>query len=154
MNTTERQQLLARYAGGYEAVLDALRGITEQELDRGAEAGGWTPRQIVHHLADSETTSYIRVRRLLAEEQPVILSYDEELFARRLHYNRPIDASLEVLRAVRRATLSLLERLNEAEWARRGSHSEQGPYGVEDWLEIYAAHAHDHAEQIRRARAG
>lgn len=154
MNTTERQQLLARYAGGYEAVLDALRGITEQELDRGAEAGGWTPRQIVHHLADSETTSYIRVRRLLAEEQPVILSYDEELFARRLHYNRPIDASLEVLRAVRRATLSLLERLNEAEWARCGSHSEQGPYGVEDWLEIYAAHAHDHADQIRRARAG
>jgi len=151
MDATERGQLMARYAEGYEAVIDALQGITETELDQQA-ADGWTCRQIVHHLADSETTSYIRVRRLLAEDQPVIQGYDEELFARTLHYNRPIATSLEVFRAVRRATMSLLERLTEADWARAGTHSEQGRYGVEDWLTVYANHGAEHAAQIRRAR--
>src|SRR6185437_716530 len=139
MDATERRHLLERYAEGYDAVTDALQGITERELDQQA-ADGWTPRQIVHHLADSETTSYIRVRRLLAEDQPVIQGYDEELFARTLHYDRPIGSSLEVFRAVRRATVSLLECLTEADWARTGTHSEQGRYGVEDWLTIYANH--------------
>ncbi|HXT37766.1 MAG TPA: DinB family protein [Chloroflexota bacterium] len=153
MDATERRHLLERYAEGYDAVTDALQGITERELDQQA-ADGWTPRQIVHHLADSETTSYIRVRRLLAEDQPVIQGYDEELFARILHYDRPIGSSLEVFRAVRRATVSLLERLTEADWARTGTHSEQGRYGVEDWLTIYANHGAEHAAQIRRARGG
>ena len=151
MDATERGQLIERYAAGYEAVIDALQGITERELDH-QTAGGWTPRQIVHHLADSETTSYIRVRRLLAEDQPHIQGYDEELFARTLHYDRPIATSLEVFRAVRRATVSLLERITEADWARAGTHSEQGWYGVEDWLAIYAHHGAEHAAQIRRAR--
>src|SRR5579883_1572222 len=115
--------------------------------------GGWTPRQIVHHLADSETTSAIRLRRLLAENQPVIQGYDEELFARKLHYDRPIGASLELLRAVRAASAELLDWLTEEEWTREGTHSEQGSYSVEDWLRIYAAHAHDHAAQILSVKA-
>ena len=98
-------------------------------------------------------TSAIRLRRLLAEDRPVLGAYDEEEFARRLHYDRPLDASLEVLRAVRAATAELVERLGDAEWAREGTHGDSGRYSVDDWLEIYAAHAHDHADQIRRARA-
>ena len=151
MDATKRRQLIERYAEGYDAVTDALQGITERDLDQQKE-DGWTPRQIVHHLADSESTSYIRVRRLLAEDQPLISAYDEELYARVLHYDRPIAESLEVFRAVRGATVALLERLTESEWARTGTHSEQGRYGVEDWLAIYATHGHDHAAQIRRAR--
>jgi hypothetical protein len=61
---------------------------------------------------------------------------------------------LNVLRAVRAASLELLESLSPAEWARTGSHSESGPYSVERWLEIYADHAHDHAEQIRAGLRG
>ena len=82
----------------------------------------------------------------------MLTGYDEEEFARRLYYDRPIDASLEVLKAVRSASAAILHRLNEEEWAREGTHSESGRYTVEDWLRIYAAHAHDHATQIRRAR--
>jgi hypothetical protein len=151
MTETERADLIARYAAGYEAVVDALDGITDEELDAGG-TDGWTARQVVHHLADSETTSYIRLRRLLAEDQPVIVGYDEEQFARRLHYHRPIAASLEVLRAVRLASAELLAELSDAEWSRAGTHSDSGGYDVETWLQIYAAHAHDHAEQIRRVR--
>jgi hypothetical protein len=83
----------------------------------------------------------------------VITGYDEGEWARRLHYDdRPIGPSLAALAAARSTTADLLERLTEAEWARAGTHTESGAYGVERWLDIYAAHAHDHAAQIRRAR--
>jgi hypothetical protein len=65
--------------------------------------GRWSAREIVHHLADSEMTAAIRLRRLLAEERPAIQGYDQEEFARRLHYDRPHEASLELFRAVREA---------------------------------------------------
>jgi hypothetical protein len=98
--------------------------------------------------------STIRLRRLLAEDEPLIDAYDETEFARRLHYERAVDASLAVFGAVRVANLDLLERLTDEEWVRAGTHSEDGPYSVERWLQIYADHAHDHADQIRRAREG
>jgi len=98
-------------------------------------------------------TSAIRIRLLLAEERPQLSGYDEELFARRLHYSeRPLEGSLEAVRGARSSTLALLEVLSEEEWAREGTHSESGRYSVTDWLQIYAAHCHDHADQVRRAR--
>ena len=153
MDEARRRALIEQYKDGYRVVTEALEQITEAELDARPGTGGWSAREIVHHLADSEMTSAIRLRRLLAEDRPEIMGYDEEEFARRLYYDRPIDASLEALRAARRTTAAILERLTEAEWAREGTHSESGRYTVEDWLEIYAAHAHDHAAQIRAARA-
>jgi hypothetical protein len=153
MDPSDRDELIARYEDGPEAVRRALSGITDAEFDSSPGVSEWTARQIVHHLADSEMTSAIRLRQLLADEDPVIVGYDEEEFARRLFYDeRPIDASLEALGAARRTTAELLHRLSEDQWARTGTHTESGPYGVETWLRIYAAHAHDHAEQIRRAR--
>ena len=107
---------------------------------------------MIHHLADSEAMAYIRLRRLLAEDTPVIRGYDEPEWARRLHYDRPIEASLAVTAAVRASSLELLETLTPAEWARTGTHSESGAYGVERWLRIYAGHTHEHADQIRKAR--
>ena len=107
----------------------------------------------MHHLADSEMRSAVRLRQLLAEDRPVIQAYDQEDYARRLFYDRPIDASLEVFRAARASTAELLDRLSSDDWRREGSHPEHGAYTVERWLEIYADHAHNHATQIRRARA-
>jgi hypothetical protein len=149
----DRVGLLDRYASGYDDVVDALRGAADGDLDR-APDGGWSARTVVHHLADSEATAYVRLRRLIAEDDPLIVAYDEELFARRLHYDRPVEPSLAVLRAVREASLQLLRSLDPAEWERSGRHSDSGAYGVDDWLRIYASHAHDHADQIRRARRG
>jgi hypothetical protein len=154
VEAVQRQELIARYRDGYQVVVDALGGITEVEMDADA-LDGWTVREIVHHLADSEMTSAIRLRRLLAEENPVIQGYDEEAFARRLYYRqRPIDASLAALRASRESTATILDHMTEADWQQAGTHSDSGPYTAETWLEIYAAHAHDHAAQIRRARGG
>ncbi|HLA67808.1 MAG TPA: DinB family protein [Acidimicrobiia bacterium] len=146
-----RIALLNKYRTGYTAVAGALTGASEADLDRSPGPGEWTARTVVHHLADSETHAFVRLRRIIAEDDPIIIGYDEAEYARRLHYDRPIAASLEVLRAVREASLQLLERLTPDEWDRSGTHSESGPYSVDDWLRIYAGHPHDHAEQIRGA---
>jgi hypothetical protein len=154
MATTGRETQLTRFRSGYQDVEDALRGAGDVDLDRNPGGDEWTARQIAHHLADSESMAYIRLRRLIAEDSPVIQAYDEPEWARRLHYDRPIETSLAVLKAVREASLQLLERLTPDEWARSGTHSESGSYSVEDWLRIYSEHSHEHADQIRRARAG
>ena len=150
----DRLALLGRFRTGFDDVVDALAGITPDELDRRPAGSDWTAREIAHHLADSEATAYVRLRRLLAEDDPVLQGYDESEYARRLHYDRPIEPSLAVLRAVRTASIQLLEALTPDEWERAGTHTDSGAYSVEDWLRIYAGHAHDHADQIRRARRG
>jgi hypothetical protein len=154
MEFVERQDLIRQYRDGYRAVTAALTSLTDAELDKRPAAGAWTAREVVHHLADSETTSYLRLRKLLAEDSPTVEAYDEAHYARVLHYDRPIEPSLQVLRAVRQSTADLLDVLEPHEWERGGVHSASGPYRVETWLRIYAAHAHDHADQIRRAREG
>lgn len=151
----DRTELLRQYVAAADEVRHAVEHLSDDDLDRRPTDDpehGWTARQIVHHLADSEMTSAIRLRRLLAEDDPVIVGYDEAEFARRLHYDdRPIGPSLDALAAARATSAQLFERLTEADWARTGTHTESGSYGVEDWLRIYAAHGRDHADQIRRA---
>jgi DinB superfamily len=152
MDRQRRDELVARYRAGAAEVDAAIAGATDAELDAVPPDGGWTARMVVHHLADSEANSYVRVRTLVAEDAPTIQGYDEAEFARRLHYDRPVEASLAVFRAVRASTSDLLGRLGDEDWDRAGTHTESGAYSVDDWLEIYAAHAFDHADQIRRAR--
>jgi hypothetical protein len=154
VSAVARDGPLERYATGAADVDDAIAGITDAELDLRPSSGEWTAREIVHHLADSESMAYIRLRRLIEEDEPLIAGYDEPEWARRLHYERPIEPSLAVLRAVRTASHQLLTTLTPHEWARTGRHSESGAYGVERWLAIYAEHSHEHADQIRRARRG
>ena len=106
----DRRQLLERYRTGMRAVLDALADITDAELDRPAPDGGWTARDVAHHLADSEANGFIRLRRLIAEDDPVIVAYDQDLYARQLHYDRPIASSLAVLRRSARPAWSCWRR--------------------------------------------
>jgi predicted transcriptional regulator len=154
MDSAERTALIAAYIAGPAAIRASLEGITKAELDARPADGGWTPREVVHHTADSEMTSAIRLRRLVAEDEPLIVGYDGDEFARRLHYDRrPIEPALEAIAGARATTAQILAGLTDAEWGRTGTHSEDGPYGVERWLEIYAAHCHEHAAQITRARA-
>ena len=150
---TDRTALLERFRTGGAAIDAALAEITDAELDRAPANGGWTARQVAHHLADSEAMAYTRLRRLVADAEPVtIQGYDEPRWAERLHYERPIAEAVAVAHAVRAASLSLLESLTPDEWERRGEHSESGTYSVDRWLEIYAGHPHEHAQQIRAAR--
>jgi hypothetical protein len=152
MDSNTRKKLIEQYKDGYRVVAEALVGAADEELDTRPEPHKWNAREIVHHLADSEMTAAVRLRLLLAVDNPQIVGFDQDEFARRLHYDRPHEASIELFKSARRATAEILERLSEAEWSRGGTHTEHGRYTIERWLEIYAAHAHKHAEQILVAR--
>ena len=153
MDRQTRAQLIARYKDGYRVVAAALEGATDAELDAKPAPGKWSAREIVHHLADSEMTSALRLRLLVTEEHAAIRPYDQDECARKLYYNRPIAASLQAFQAARNSTGELLDHMSELDWAKEGAHPEHARYTVEGWLEIYAAHAHNHADQIGRARA-
>lgn len=152
MTASERAQLIEQYMDGYRVIVDALSGADDAALDSREAPGEWSPREVVHHLADSEMTSAIRIRLVLVEDSPQIRGYDQDEFAARLWYDRPIEQSLEAFRFARSSTAELLTRMSDDDWQRRGTHSESGSYSAEDWLRIYAVHAHEHADQIRRAR--
>lgn len=153
MTNEERQALIEQYKAGYSEVLKSLEGFDERSLAAHPIPGKWSAREIVQHLADSEMTSAIRLRKLLTEDDPQIQGYDQELFAATLRYNeRPIEPALDALRGARASTGQLLDTMTEADWSRAGTHSESGRYTAEDWLRIYADHAHNHAAQIRRLR--
>jgi len=149
-----RSALIARYRAAYAVFAQVVAGATDEELDARPFEHEWTVREIVHHLADGELSSAIRLRRLVAEERPAIVGYDEGLYARRLHYReRPIASSLAVIEASRESTATILDHLAADEWARTGTHSEMGEYGVETWLRLYAEHPYDHAGQAARVLA-
>ena len=99
MDRTTRDRLIAAYKDGHRLVVDALAGATDAELAFVPGPGRWSARQVVHHLADSEMTSAIRLRMLIATPAPAIAGYDQDEFARRLYYDRPVQPSLEIGRA-------------------------------------------------------
>ena len=153
MTPEERERLIERYADGYAEVERSLEGFPENRLTSHPIEGKWSACEIVQHLADSEMNSAIRIRRLLAEDNPVILGYDQEDYATRFNYNeRDFAPALDALRGARATTAQLLARMTDEDWRREGTHTESGRYTAEDWLRIYAAHAHNHAAQIRRLR--
>ena len=153
MTVDERRALIAQYKAGVDEVMRALDGFPADRMTARPIPGKWSAAEIVHHLADSEMQRAGRIRRLLAEAHPVIQGYDQAEWAQRLRYQeRPIEPALAAFRAARETTAQLLDGMTEAEWRRLGWHTESGPYHSEAWLEIYAAHAHGHAAQIRRLR--
>ena len=147
MDTGQREQLIQHYMDGARLVRQAVALMSDEELDR-QDPGNWSPRKIVHHLADADMISATRVRRLVAEEDVHIVAYDEALWARRAHYERPIAAALALVDAVRMNTAEFLRSLTDEEWQREGTHSEAGRYTPEIWLQYYAQHAQDHVAQI------
>ena len=153
MTSESRRPLIDRNREGHAELLRALDAVTPEGLDFLPAPAEWTLREIVHHVADSEMIAAIRLRRLLAEDAPVIQSFDQELYAQRLRYDtRPIEAAILAIDAARRTTAEFLDMLGEGQWQRSGTHTERGVYTSERWLELNAGHAHDHVEQIRRNR--
>lgn len=151
----DRQDLIARYRTGYAAVVESLTGITDTELDRRPAPGAWTTREIVHHLADAETRSYLRTREILTGSPALVQAYDQDEWVATLPtYRLPIAASLVTLQAVRASTEQLIDSMTQADWGRSSTHSESGAFSADTWLEWYAVHPHEHAAQIVRARRG
>jgi hypothetical protein len=153
MTPDERRKKIEQYAAGYDEVVASLRGFPPESLVVHPIPGKWSAREIVHHLADSETASALRLRKLLTEEYPLIQGYDQAGYAVLLRYNlRDMAPALDAFRAARATSLQLIETMNDEDWNRAGWHTESGLYTALRWLDIYADHAHNHAAQIRRLR--
>ena len=111
MDTDRRAALVAQYEAGPGVLRGAVDGLGDAELDHRPSDGGWTPREVVHHVADSEMTSAIRLRRLIAEDDPLIVGYDGDEFARRLNYaKRPIEPALSAIEGARTTTANRVAR--------------------------------------------
>ncbi len=153
MTKHEREALIEMYAAGADEVEDALKGFPTAKLTAHPLPGKWSAREIVHHLGDSESTSALRLRRLVAEDKPVIVGYDQDTYAVLLRYNlRDHAPALAAFRAARETTAQILREMSDEDWKREGWHTEMGRYSAETWLSVYAVHAHNHAAQIRRLR--
>src|SRR6266404_8971499 len=114
MTSQERQKLIAQYKEGYSEVARSLEDFPPDSLTAHPIQGKWSAAEIVHHLADSETTSGVRLRRLLVEDRPLIQGYDQEAFAARLNYNnRDMAPALEAFRSARATTAQLFDLMSE-----------------------------------------
>jgi hypothetical protein len=148
---------VAAYQSATQYFLNLAVGTPSELLDLRHE-NGWSARQVIHHMADSEAQSYARLRRLIAEpEGSVIQGYDESAWANcsELGYiDAPVQNSIAVFAAVRASSLDVLKRLNESDLQKFGMHSESGKLTVDKWLEGYTKHPHDHGDQLVRATKG
>ena len=146
------QDLATAYEAATQEFLAIALSVPEDKLDV-STGEGWSSRQVIHHCADSEAQSYARLRRLVAEPNPVIQGYDESLWAQNktLGYTElPVENSIAVFRAVRAASLDIIKRLSLEQLELTGNHTEAGEYSIQRWLESYVRHGVDHADQIKQ----
>lgn len=141
---------LAALPGNFRA---SVKGLNEKQLDTPYREGGWTVRQLIHHVPDSHLNAYIRCKMALTEEDPVIKAYDERLWAE-LGDSRgtPVEISLMLLEALHTRWVVLLITLNEADFARRFVHPQLGPVTLERMLALYAWHSAHHTAHVTQLR--
>ena len=144
------------YEASTQYASEIISALSISDLDK-HQPDGWSPRQVIHHLADSEAQSYARLRRLVAEPAGTIIQgYDESAWAESaiLGYKTlPVENSIAVFLGVRAASLDILKRLEESDLQRTGEHTEYGPFSVARWVEVYIKHPVDHGNQIKEALA-
>lgn len=150
MDKAERQDLIEKYRTAYEEFVAALNKIPKEVWMFKPAPKEWSVHQVVVHLADSETNSYLRARRMIAEPGQMLMAYDQDVWADNLDYhNQSTDDALEVTRLVRKMTYELIRELPDEVWANTAKHPEyEEPYSFEKWLRIYSHHPRDHAGQI------
>lgn len=131
----------------------AVQGLSDAQLDTPYREGGWTVRQVVHHVPDSHMNAYIRFKLALTEDVPAIKTYEEARWAE-LPDSRdtPPEVSLALLDAVQRRWVVLLRALGEAEWVRTFRHPEWGEISLEKTLALYAWHGRHHVAHVTRLR--
>ncbi|HXG32487.1 MAG TPA: DinB family protein [Bryobacteraceae bacterium] len=151
--SSDVEALLERFRRGPDVVAVAITGAAGAELDFVPAPGKWSIRQVLCHLADSELVGAVRFRMVIAEDNPTLGAYNQELWAARLDYSRrKISQALETFRRTRAENYELLRALPEGAFERPAVHAELGPLRLRDLLRIYAEHAENHARQLQSIR--
>ncbi|MGD0226112.1 MAG: YfiT family bacillithiol transferase [Terriglobia bacterium] len=153
----ERQQWIADIEEAPARLRAAVQGRTEAQLDTPYRPGGWTVRQLVHHLADSHMNSYVRFRLALTEDEPAIKTYEQELWANLSDARgASVEISLTLLDSLHERWVLLLRSLNPEDFSRVLKHPELGRVTLEKNLALYAWHGKHYIAHINglRQRSG
>ncbi len=156
MTSDERRRKIGKIHDLPSLLEGAVKGLNDAQLDTPYRQGGWTVRQVVHHVADSHMNAVIRMKLILTEEKPALKPYDQDKWAVLADTtNVPVGISLEILRGLHDRWFRLLESVKEDAWGRAGYHSERGDVTLESMLNTYAEHGEKHVGHImglRRAK--
>jgi hypothetical protein len=156
MTSDERRRKIGKIRDLPSLLEDAVKGLNDAQLDTPYRQGGWTVRQVVHHVADSHMNAVIRMKLILTEEKPALKPYDQDKWAVLSDTtNVPVGISLGILRGLHDRWFRLLENVKEADWGRAGYHPERGDVTLESVLNTYAEHGEKHVGHImglRRAK--
>lgn len=131
---------------------NAVDELSFEQLNTAYRVGGWTPRQIVHHVADSHMNAFLRVRLALTEDWPTIKPYDQAAWAELHDSLAPVEWSLELIESLHARWVMLLQSLTEAQWKRGFVHPERGRTTVEEATLQYAWHSRHHLAHITHLR--
>jgi uncharacterized damage-inducible protein DinB len=131
-----------------EQLRNAVRSLDDDQINTPYRPNGWTVRQLVHHIADSHMTAFLRIRRALTEDWPTVPGYDEKAFAMLPDVHAPVEWSLDIIEAVHARWVMMLQSLDEAGWQRGYKHAERGPLTVEATVLLYAWHSRHHLAHI------
>ena len=147
----ERDRRIAVIAALPAKLRAAVTGLTEAQLDTPYREGGWTIRQVIHHVPDSHMQSYSRFKLALTEDGPAIKAYDESAWAKLPDSAGPIEPSLALLEGLHARWTSLLRAMTDEQWQRNYLHSEMGKVPLEKALALYVWHGEHHHAHIRQA---
>ncbi len=153
ISTDDRLGAIATLADLPSELRNAIKGLAYAQLNTPYRDGGWTLRQVVHHLADSHMNAFIRVRLALTEDWPTIKPYNEAAWATLHDCTSPVEWSLEILESLHARWVILLQSLDDTQWQRGFRHPENGPQTVELATLIYAWHSRHHVAHITHLRA-
>ena len=135
-----------------EQLREALRGLGQEQIDTPYRDGGWTVRQLVHHIADSHMIAFHRLRRALTEDWPDVPGYKEASFATLHDVAGPVEWSLEIIEAVHARWVMLLQSLTDEQWDRGIRHAQMGKTSVESLTLLYAWHSKHHVAHVTHLR--
>jgi len=149
----DRRDAINTLAQMPELLRESLRHLSASKIDTPYREGGWTVRQVVHHVADSHMTAFFRVRKALTEDFPTVPGYDEAAFARLHDSAAPPEWSLDIIEGIHARWVMLLQSLTEIQWQRAFAHAERGPQKLDLATLTYAWHARHHVAHITNLRA-
>jgi hypothetical protein len=149
----DRTGAIATLAELPEQLRNAVDGLTFAQLSTPYRDGGWTVRQVVHHIADSHMNAVVRVKLALTEDWPTVKPYDEVAWAKLHDMAAPVEWSLELVESLHARWVMLLQSLDEEQWKRGFHHPENGPMTIEKTTLVYAWHSLHHVAHIVRLRS-
>jgi uncharacterized damage-inducible protein DinB len=147
------EQTITAYANGASLLKAAIEGLTDEQLNKREKENGWSIKEVVIHLCDAEIVLTHRVKQVISEEIPLMIGFDQDLWAVRQNYaKRDLALNLEIYRLLRESLVPIFKDLQETDWSRTGVHNQAGKLTLSDLAVKLVSHTATHLKQIQRIK--